>query len=155
MNAVNVITGETRDDLVLFDSTWRPVIKTPESSDAKDTKTEQGYIPPQQQIADMERAGISLQATRRARFDSDLYPDGILSEEIALDPYRDKAADIIDLVKAATQTGAKLREQDALARKAAADQEATAKAIAQTELATALVGKNAQEIQALLKTAQK
>lgn len=155
MNAVNVITGEVREDITVFDSIWRPDIKTPEASDSKDTKTEQGYIPPQQQIADMERAGIALQATRRARFDSDLYPEGTLSMDIALDPYRNKAADIVDLVKTATETGARLRDQDAKAREAAAAAEAAARDKATQDLAATLVGKTAQEIDALLKTAQK
>lgn len=158
----HVVTGEVFDTVKdvtgpldpVASSMWAPVVDTPESSRAEDTKTEQGYVPPEDQMREMERSGLALQVMRRARYDSDLYPEGVLDEEIALDPFRDKSADVVDLVRQAVQTGARLREQDKKAKAAQAAAETAARAKAHEELVASLAGKTGPEIDRLLRQAK-
>lgn len=123
MQGVKLLTGELVE-VELFSSMIVPIWKSPETSDSKDTKTEQSYIPPEQQVRDMQLAGIALSETRRARFspdgtfDSDLLAEG---EEVPLDPTRSGGVDITDVVKIARATGLRLREQD---KKQSAEREA-------------------------------
>jgi hypothetical protein len=153
--AVNIFTGEVVEiDLPVYSQVYIPVPDLSETSVAEDTKTEQGYIPPEAQIRDQVRAGLMVAASRRARFDSDLYPEGTLDLDIALDPYRDQGSDIIDLARQASLVGARLREQDVAAKKAQAEADKAAAEKARSELSASLVGKTAQEIDALLRTSK-
>lgn len=134
MDAVNIYTGEVTKDVHVFDAVNIPIIGTPEVSDAKVTKTEQSYIPPEQQVRDMEQAGIFLNAVREARFAPDITP--FTEEEEFLDPTRAPGTDIVDVVRLAHQTGLRLREQDA-ANRAAREKAAEAEAKAQLDAAVA------------------
>lgn len=156
-SAYNVISGEYVDCegvVEFYTSTLVPVPDMVEQSDAEDTQTEQGYIPPEMQIRDQLRAGIMTDAAKRARFDSDLYPDGTLDEDIALDPYREMGRDMVENVRQAMLVGSRLREQDQLAKKAQAEAEEARRAATLDELSGKLVGKSAQEIDSLLKAAK-
>lgn len=117
MQGRDVLTGEVVEDVVLFSPRIVPVMKSPESSDSSVTKTEQSYIPPDQQVRDMEQAGVFLNEVRAARFAADPGPFEAEEEEF-LDPTRAPGVDIVDVVRLAHATGLRLREQDAKAREA-------------------------------------
>lgn len=142
MKGYNNLTGELVENVFVFDQVIRPDLPNPEKSDSADTKTEQSYIPPAQQIADQMKAGVYLNEVRRARFspefDSELgyQPE----EEIQLDPTRDPGADMADVFRLAHATGLRLREQDKKdreAKKAAAEAAAAAELQAKIDAAVA------------------
>jgi hypothetical protein len=70
--------------------------------------TEQAYVPPQVQIADMMIAGLRLAEERRARFDSTELnlPE---EEDIPMDPLREPGIDLVDVQRAAIRVSESLR----------------------------------------------
>lgn len=97
MKALDVYTGELVD-VPFFSQRNVPLDMKYEKEDHQ-TATEQAYVPPQVQIADMMLAGLRLAEERRARFDS---VDLNVSEEedLPLDPLREPGLDLVDVSRA-------------------------------------------------------
>jgi len=116
MEAIDVYTGEVVE-VPFFSQRYVPAKMKYEKEDHH-SMTEQAYVPPQVQIADMMLAGIRLADERRQRFDSsDLQiPEG---EDIPLDPLREPGIDLVDVQKTVAAVSARLADSQEKANREA------------------------------------
>lgn len=109
-------TGEIVE--TTFYTQWvRPIKDSSEIPDTK-TMTEMSYVPADIQIKEMLDAGARLDAYRKARFSSDLTPEG---EEEEIDPTTEPGVDLVDIGKTAQAVESRLSEQAQTANKKAAE----------------------------------